>query len=295
MYADSIHTIYYAQPTNCFAVPETDGHLDPVVSPPNAEVRMDLEHILRQHRNVVMFRYASFVSCLCMCVQSKGVTVPDLRTFLLRLPAFTPDKNKQHKEQEVTLLSYVKDKLEEANTINKIFDLIGDECASFLNYDIFKFVLDEYCTTEDFDKNPKLKYSEHLNSYINQHKISEFFKINPELEKYTDTSTKLKLKLDVDATAKVTKIFELKSAVAAILGIIPSALRLYGIEDGCVITVYLLSTFIKDAIFVPNKEFSPHQFEEFCSLSVLWLECEEYKFDFRQSPFELSPSKKCLI
>lgn len=238
---------------------------------------MDLRHQLKQYRIQIMFQYASFVSCLCTCVKNKGVTVPDLRTFLLRLPAFAPD---QTDRQGVMLLLDLESKLEAADDINAIFDLVGRECASFLNYDVYKFILTEYCVSADFDQSPQLLYSEHLKDYINKHKISEFFAINPELKKYADTSKQLKL--DIDATFKVTKIIELQSAVAAILGLIPSALKIYGIEDGCVIAIFLILRVIADIIFVDSKTFSSKQSQEFRSLSIRWLECNDCKFDFRK-------------
>ena len=131
------------------------------------------------------------------------MSVQRLQTYLLKLPAFSSDED----ENQGKLLSGVEQKLEKADTIYKIFDLLGKECASFLNYDIYKSIQDKYCggfDCEDF------KYPEWLSAYIDKHKIKEFFYINPKLEKLNEASTKLMLKLDIEATSRVVKVVDLK-------------------------------------------------------------------------------------
>ena len=85
------------------------------------------------------------------------MSAEDLRTYLLKLPAFACSGN----DKENMLLSGVKAELKEA--INKIFDLIGEEHTSYLNYDVFKFIFDKYCHDVEHGD---LKYPEHLKDYI---------------------------------------------------------------------------------------------------------------------------------
>ena len=229
------------------------------VSKLDPEICDDLIFLLNRKRVEIMNRYARFVSCLCTSVKTTGVTVEDFRTYLLKLPAFTSN-------QQDMLLSGVKTEMKKANTINVIFDLIGEEYTSFLNCDIFLSILDKYCSGMD---NNELKYPEYLRAHIDQHKINEFVSVNPELAKITEGDKKLKFKFDIEQTSKVAKVVDLKSEIAAILGVTPSALRLLSIGDGCVIAVFLTPAFVADTIFPLTTQ----QMSSFCSISVMWIEC----------------------
>ncbi len=92
------------------------------------KVREDLEFILEKNLKEIMVKYASYVDCLHVAVKNKeGVTVEDLRSFLLSLPA----SSKTSKGQQLTLLSDRKHELQECNSITAIFDLYNTTCASF--------------------------------------------------------------------------------------------------------------------------------------------------------------------
>ena len=237
------------------------------VSTLDQDVHDDLIFILKRKRDEIMNRYASFVSCLCTSVKATGVSVEDFRTYLLKLPAFT--NNQQDK-----LLSGVKDDMKKACTINEIFDLIGEEYTSFLNYDIFLSILNQYCSGVN---NNALNYPEHLKAYIDQHKINEFIRVNPELAKITDTDEKFKFKFDIEETSKVAKVLDLKSKIAAILGITPSALRLFSIKKGCLIVTFLTPAFVADKIFSAGGILATKQIHELRVNSVLWVKCGDYR------------------
>lgn len=89
------------------------------------------------------------------------------------------------------------------------------------------------------------------------------------MEKLTKASKKLKLKIDIEFTSKVARVVNLKSSLAALLGLRPSALRLFSIEEGCVIVTFLIPDFVADTIFGADKRMSISQKEGFQSLSVL--------------------------
>ena len=237
---------------------------------------MDLQQQLQINLEQIIGQYASYVYCILTSVKAKEVSVTDLRSFLLNLPAFQSGCNEQ-----CNLLSGVKKELDEADTINKIFDLLSCECASFLNIAIFQFIVDEY-GIEDSRGRDRLKYPEHLDEYIKKHKVSEFVAVNPALKRHarSEGSVELVLKFNVELTCKLAKVIDLQSAVAKILRVQPSALQLLSIEKGCLIVKFLISAEVADIVFVWDKKLTPEEYEEFRTLEVMWLECNGCKYDF---------------
>ena len=77
---------------------------------------------------------------------------------------------------------YIKAELKEMDSINKIFDLIGDHCASFLNYTIYQSILDKYCGGIECDE---FNYPNKLKAYVKEHSIEELLKSNSELKKFS--------------------------------------------------------------------------------------------------------------
>ena len=170
----------------------------------------------------------------------------------------------------------MKDGMKNASTINGIFDLIGDEYTSFLNCDIFLSILNKYCSGVD---NDTLNYPEHLKFYIDQHKINEFIRVNPKLAKINDTDEKLKFKFDIEQTSKVAKVFDLKHKIAAILGVTPSTLRLFSIEEGCLLVTFLTPAFVADKIFSAGGILPTKQIDELRVNSVMWVKCGDYRIE----------------
>ena len=218
-----------------------------------------------------MTQFAHYVSSIIDCVVDRDVGVQRLRAFLLELPTFASGEE----ENQGRLLSGVEEKLEKAGTIYEIFNLIRKECASFLNYDIYLSIQNKFCSDVKCDD---FKYPERLKAYINEHKVKEFFDINSQLEKITEASKKLCLKLDIEVTSKVTKLVDLKSTVAALLGLKPSALRLYSVEEGCVVVTFLIPFFVVDIVFAAGRMTSKTM-KSFQELSVLWMKCGNFNFD----------------
>ena len=253
-----------------------------VVPPPlDPEVREDLQYTLENNLERIMHHYACYVSHLCECVKRKGVDVHELCTFLLRLFAFAPS-DKYH-QQDKMLLSRMKVELKEAKTINDIFDLVGEECASFLNYSIYQSILEKYCGDIDCEE---FKYPDKLQAYIDQHSIKEFFDVNPQLEEFTKSSKKLKFKIDIESTSRVARIVNLKSAIAKVLRLKPSALRLYSVEEGCVIATFLIPVHVADAIFSSDVVITMEERKKLQDLSVIWMKCGDYECDMREIDVE---------
>ena len=235
---------------------------------------MDLEQQLAVNLEQINGRYASYAHYILMSIKAKGVSVTDFRSYLLNLAAFQSGSNEQCK-----LLSGMKAKLDEANTINMLFDLVSCECASFFNIKIFELLVDRF-GIEDTEKTGILDYPEQLEKYINKHRISEFIAINPALEKHSTGSAKITFKFDIEQTCKLAKVTKLQAAVAKILNLKASALQLLSIEKGCVTVTFHIPAEAADIIFVHNKEFTPKDVKDFQALSVLWLECNGWKYNF---------------
>lgn len=233
----------------------TEGKIDPAVL-------SDLECILEQNTKEIGRKYAAYVDSLRSRIEAKGVSAQELQSYLLSLIASNG--------QELTLLSNKKPEIEGCTTVKAIFNLLTTKCASFLNYDIFQSILEYYKITMDIEE---LKYQDHLKAYLHQHKISKFFKINPKLKKkYPKGTEKLILKCDIKTTCKLAKVVELKKVLAEILGVIPSALEIVDIKDGCVLVLFRIPASVGNFLFVePSKELSSQQQDKFRAASVKWV------------------------
>ena len=114
----------------------------------------------------------------------------------------------------------------------------------------------------------EFKYPEHLETYIKKQKISEFIKINPLIEKLTTNSTEMILKFDIESTSQLAKLKKLKSSVARILGLSPSAIQLYDIKDGCVVATFLIPTPVAELVFNADTVLTEEQEKELRTLQV---------------------------
>ena len=225
---------------------------------------MDLKHQLKINLQEIMKHYASYVRCVRMSLVKIGVSARDLTDFLLTLSAF------EHKEGDpkLTLFYGMRKKLKDVDKIEDIFRILTEEYASFLNYEVFESIIDEF---EVDNTQKKLKYPEHLVAYIYKHKINEFCEINPLLKNLKDSSKELILKFDVKLTDTLGSLKERTEAVAKLLELRPSALRLLSIEEGCVLVTTLIPAHIADFLFIRQKIFPVEKEKEFRTLSLLWL------------------------
>ena len=227
----------------------------------------DLVYKLKASRDEIRTRYASFRSGVCDLIIEKGVAVRRLLFFLRRLPEL------KECAQKFKLLPKEPD-------IYDLFELIDDEFASYLHYEVFQTILIQYSSPSERECD-KLRYSNHLKFYIKQLNIKEFVKLNPKLEELSATSKKLCLKIDMDETTKITQIKDLESSIAGILGLglIPSDLKLIDVKEGCLILTFLIPAAIADNIFAKN--ITADQIEMFRLLSILWIKCGDIKVECR--------------
>lgn len=237
-------------------------------------VRENLKQQLEHNFREIKRRYAWYVDILRERIKAKKINVDELCGFIENLAEFDSNKNEEQ-------LKVAKDKLRSAETMCRVFRTISEHCASFLDFEIFEAIRERYGIEQDDDH---LRYADHVRAYVEKHKISEFFTINPRLEKKcVDASDEIIIKFDIHLNNKLDKVVGLKRALANILKVQTTALQLIAIEEGCVIMIYLIPTFMVQTIC---RKFTKSQVEEFRSLSALWVICGECKFDFRRAIFD---------
>ena len=195
----------------------------------------------------------------------------DLCSDLMNLTAFN------HTRKKRSLLSSHRTELHNATELNGIFDLIAIEYSSFLNYDVFRWIVDRHHLDNGQEE---FQYPQHLKAYLNSHKISEFVEINPLLKGFSDASKEMVLKVDIKLTSELAKLERLRAVVAKILRLKPAALRLLDVEEGCVVVTFLISSPVAEIIFSKHSVLTVEQVEEFRALNVLWLECNDRTFSF---------------
>lgn len=71
---------------------------------------------------------------------------------------------------------------------------------------------------------------QHLEAYVKNHKLSKFIMINPRLSEVTAGSSELILKMDIESTSRLSKIIDLQSVVAEVLGLKYATLQLRDIS-----------------------------------------------------------------
>ena len=232
--------------------------------------RKDLEYTLEKYREKIVFRYGLYVRCIRKSLQEMAIDVNELCSYLLSINAFQSSINLHGK-----LLSGVASELKKARTILEVLDIVVENCSSYMNVGVFQCIVKTY----GIDKGQEeLKYPGHLKAYIEKHTIAEFVKINPKLEISGDDSKKLVLKLDIKQTCELSMIIDLQKAIASIYeDIMPSAIRLCDITEGCVVVTFCVSASVGDQVFTKEKMLSSEEKLRLQSLSVLWIDYDDHR------------------
>lgn len=234
-----------------------------------AKVHADLEYILVKNLREIIAKYASYVDSLRAAIEKKKISVDNFRSYLLSMPASSDEK--------LTLFSDVKSELKKRTTITDIFDFLKTEYASFLDYEIF----DDICT--HYKVKVTLKYGILLKQYAEKHKITELANRFPQLNK-TGCKETIAMKFDIEKTCRLAQVKDLQKHVANALGVCPSALHIYNIQDGCVIITFVISASVAEAAFTFDKALQKAKFR---AVSALWLKYKESIFLFGKEKSEI--------
>lgn len=187
------------------------------------------------------------------------------------LSAFTTN----HKGERFCLMSDKASELKQTKTVSDIFNFLVTECSSFLNCDIFFDMMKKFEIAEDQED---LEYHKHLKDYIESHKISEFVKINP-LLKDKKGYKELTLKYDIEYTCNLAKVTELKYSIADILNILPAAVHIVDVSEGCIIVTFLIPSSVAIVLFPPKFEIA-FPLAKIKAASVHWMKCNGRHFQF---------------
>lgn len=265
------------EPRNKLPVPNTEDNIDPVI-------KKDIKYILEKNLQEIIASYGSYVDCLREIIEEKEVSPKALRTYLLTLSAFRESSG----NQMLTLMSDKKSELQKAETILDVFDFLITECASFLNCDIFERIIKRYKIDVEREKYEELQYPELLVAYIRKHQISEFVKINPLLKSKIGTK-ELIVKYDIESTCRLAKVKDLEKFIADMFDLLPSALEIVDIKDGCIIVTFLIPASVAEVLFTSVTTFSSDQEDQLKCAEVLWLKCNGYTFHFSKGKVTRNP------
>ena len=236
---------------------------------PNTLTDLKLQFKLRLKS--ILTKYAHYVSYIRQALKKNGVSTEDLRSDLLAMPATNLPG------QDLTLFSAHWEELMKATILNDIFDLLVRKYASFLNYDIFQFITDAYHIDHGEDV---LKYPEHVKAYLMEHKVSEFAESDTPQKKIDAASKELVLKIDIPLNTEMSRIMDLRSSIAEILGINPTALQLRDISPGCVVVTFLIPTPVAELLFSKDTNLTKLQKKQIRTLLVQWMQCNSRMFNF---------------
>ncbi len=243
----------------------------------NPAMQGDLKQQLRRNFQSIGVKYASYVRFIRKSLTDQKVSVEDLYSFLLTLPF-------EYGQSTAT-------ELEKAKTLEDIFIAL-EKCSSFWDYEVFQYLVGEY----DLDENhKKLQYVKHFDDYIQKHNVSQFVKINPELEMFiaeSKDSKKIILKFDIDTVqCELAKVNKLKDVVATSLDIKPSLLQLLSIAEGCVEVTFLIPTPKADAIFTSDWKQVSEQSEELEDASLLSVTYDNNTLDIKKGKSQSKDQK----
>ena len=216
--------------------------------------------------------YASFRRFIRLSLEANNASVADLCRFILDLPAFVHTCRGNH--TQANLFSGRKADLKKATSLIEIFDILG-ECCSFLDCNPLWEIIREY----KIDGDAVVRYRQEQNDYVRKHITPQDF---IPLNHADENSSRITLKFDLhELTRVLDDVMKLKDAVARILGLEPSALRILDIRCGCIELTLLIPTLVADVLFNKETVLSPEQVKQFQDLSLMWIQYDVYMFNLQ--------------
>lgn len=191
---------------------------------------------------------------------------------LFKVPAFN------YKCQARMLLSAHREELKAATTLDAIFDiLISKEYASWLNYEIFKYIVE---SNDLYNGDEEFMYPQKLNDFIMKHRVSNLKKMIAIKKRVNEASSELVFKFRIDSTSRLTRFNNLRKAVAGIFALNSMTFCLINVNDCCNEATFRLPTLLAKFVFNEKRVLTEKQVRQFQALPISWLKCNESVFDF---------------
>lgn len=252
------------------------GNIITDISTLDPDTRENLIFILQCNFEQLCRHYASCVVDVCESVRA-NTTLRILASFLLNLCAYrSPDTG-----QDTMLFSDVREEMNSMTSINQIFDCISINYATYLDHEVFTLIAEKFGGEKACGHIEE--YLKSHQEYINKLKIFEFAAFCSRVRE-SRHAEKVVFKINGNLLArKLAAVWEVKKVVARILNILPAALRFYSAKKGCLLLTFLTPTLVANAVFPRDKKLTEEQISDFQALSVRWMKCGDFRFNFEVS------------
>lgn len=240
------------------------------------KINEDLEQQLEEYVYHMATSYASYSFAISKSLEEKGVSVQEVLSYILSLPTFKYDDG----SEKIKLLSRKRVKLQRAQSISEIFITLNCEFCNFLDFYVLKKLMKKFqvrLSEQD------MLYPEKHQKYIETIKIMEFRRIQCILTAPSGETKRMTLTLALKSSSRLSQVYNITKAVAHILSLKRSAIRVHKFKRHGVVTCYLQNA-VADILFCEDTSFSEEQEEEFRRHSVKKLECNGYTYTFSPSP-----------
>ena len=168
------------------------------------------------------------------------------------------------------LLESKRDELLSATTFIELFILLQN-FTSYLNYHLFEKIIEAFIPNKDRESKKQLDYPSYLRHYLEEHKISEFILLKPLLKKMSNDRMKLTILLDIESSCRLSKVADLRAAIAHIMILDIDTVQIYDIWEESVVTTLIPSS-------IGISEFTPQQENTLQALSGKKIECSGYTY-----------------
>ena len=181
------------------------------------------------------------------------------------------------------------EKLNDATSVDQVFQVLR-RYWTFLKFEVLHSIVD-HCG-DDADRQRVEKYREELESFFNKRKVSEVPEGLMSTNSIDEMHDKVVIKLDKE-DPPWKAITDIEFRICEILGIMPSALLIIGIRQGCVEIIFTVPKHISQQIF--GKQLTRKQHEDFREASILSLSCGFLHLKFDVSYWRSFKAMYCSI
>ena len=211
---------------------------------------------------IILTQFVDYVNCIRKYLETHE-KIDDVCFYLTCLPC------SKHKGAKVNmLLESKRDELFRANTFIEVF-IILQNFTSYLNYHLFEKIIEAFIPNKDRESKKQLDYPSHLRHYLEGHNISEFKLLKPLFEKMSNDSMKLTILLDIESSCRLSKVADLRAAIAHIMILDIDTVQIYDIWEESVVTTLIPSS-------IGISEFTPQQENTLQALSGKKIECSGF-------------------